>query len=285
VVIIRTDIRCNLKMNKILIIILILTAFRAYSQEGIYEYSDFNCSESFIIKSDSFVYKHSCGLMFGEISGTVKYINDTLLFNSNTQPSFTLKETFDSTSNNDTIVVTIKNVDYPNHYGLRVIKGDDYYDLNLQDRNLIGVMYDSIENSSTYSFTTKILSRKEKLCFILYRTNLLIEIDWKNSEINQFEIDFNDLPYLIDYHFFTNKKAVINQGHLILLDEEGKAETTRYTVSTKKKIKVSKKKKVKKYKKKHLINRTLTGTKPLAPGQREHSPPAGGLKYNPPFGG
>ncbi|MBS4061946.1 MAG: hypothetical protein KG029_16225 [Bacteroidetes bacterium] len=236
-------------MNKILIILLILTAFRAYSQEGLYKYSDFDCSESFLIKSDSFVYKHSCGFIFGEISGTVKYVNDTLLLNSNIQPSFTLKETFDSTSNNDTIVVTIKNVDFPNHYGLRVIKGDDYYDLNLQDRNLIVVMYDNIENSSTYSFTSKILSRKENLCFILYRTNLEIEIDWKNSEINQFEIEFNDLPDLLDYHFFTNKKVVINQENLILLDKEGKVETTRYIVKTKKKIKVSKNKKVKNYKK------------------------------------
>jgi hypothetical protein len=236
-------------MRRILIIILILTAFKTYSQEGKYEYSDFDCYESFLIKSDSFVYKHSCGLMFGVISGTIKYVNDTLFLNSNIQPSFTLTKTFDSLVNNDIIAITIKNVDFPNHYGLRVNKGEDYYDLNLQDSSLITVDYDRIEKSSTYYLTSKLLSRREKLCFILYRTNLRIEIEWKNSEINKFEIEFNDLPDLIDYHFFTNKKAVINQGNLILLDKEGIAETTRYMVKTKKKIKVSKKKKVKKFKK------------------------------------
>lgn len=236
-------------MRKILIIILILTTFKTYSQEDKYEYSDFDCSESFLIKSDSFVYKHSCGLIFSEVYGTIKYVYDTLLLNSNIQPSFTLNKTFDSLVNNDIIAITIKNVDFPNQYGLRAHKGEDYYDLNLQDRSLITVEYDTIENSSTYYFTSKLLSRREKLCFILYRTNLRIDIDWKNSEINKFEIEFNDLPDLIDYHFFTNKKAVINQGNLILLSKEGKAETTHYMVKRNKKIKVNKKKKVKRFKK------------------------------------
>lgn len=236
-------------MERIVAIILILTAFKAYSQEGKYEYSDFDCSESFLIKTDSFIYKHSCGLMFGEISGTIKYANDTLLLNSNIQPSYTMEETFDRTSNSDAIVVAIKNVGFPNSYGFRVLKGDNYYDLNLQDSSLVTITHNKIDGTSTYSFTSKLFSRKEKLCFILYRTNLRIELDWKNKSKNEFEIEFKDLPDLIDYHFFTNQKAIINQDNLILLDKEGNPEKTKYTIRTKKKIKVSKKKKVKKYKK------------------------------------
>lgn len=187
--------------------------------------------------------------MFGEISGTVKFANDTLLLNSNIQPSYKLTETFDSALNTGAIVVTIKNVGFPNSYGFRVLKGDDYYDLNLHESSLIPISHNKIESTTTYSFTSKFLSRKENICFILYRTNLRIELDWKNKSKNKFEIEFKDLPDLIDYHFFTNQKAIINQGNLILLDEEGNPEKTKYTIRTKKKIKVSKKKKVKKYKK------------------------------------
>ena len=238
-------------IKRIVTFILFLTAFKAYSQEGKYEYSNFACSESFFIKSDSFVYKHSCGLTFGRILGTIKYANDTLLLNSNIQPSYTLEETFDRTSNSDTMVVTIKNVGYLRRYGFRVFKGDDYYDLNLQDSSLIAIKNNKLDSTLSYSFTSKFLSRKEKLCLILYRTNLEIVLDWKNKSKNKFEIEFKDLPDILDYHFFTNQRAIINQNNLILLDKEGNPEKSKYTIGTKKKIRFSKKKKMKKYKKVH----------------------------------
>lgn len=234
-------------MKTILIIILMLTALRTYSQEAKYEFSELDSYESFLIRSDSFVYRHSWHLINGVVFGNIKYLNDTLILNSNIQPIYTLNKTFDSLMNNDIKAITVKNVNFPNQYGLRVHRGDNYHDINLQESSLITIDYDSIKNSSTYYITSKRLSEREKLYVILYRTNLTIAIDWKNSEINKFEIEFHDLPDVVDYEFFTNKKAVINQGSLILLDQEGKAETTHYFVKTKKKIRLSKKKKVKEY--------------------------------------
>lgn len=238
-------------MKTILIIILILTTLKAYSQEAEYEYHDYNSGwyESFLIKSDSFVYNKSCHLINVVVFGTIKYLNDTLIFNSNIQPVYTFNKTFDSLMNNDKIAITVKNVNFPYLYGLRVYKGENYHDINLRDSSIITIEYDSTGNFSTYYFTSKKLSGREKLYFILYRTNLEIALDWKNSEINKFKIEIHDLPNVLDYEFFTNKKAVLNQGSLILLDKEGKAETTYFTVKTKQKIKVSKKKKVKEYKK------------------------------------
>ncbi|MGV6861336.1 MAG: hypothetical protein ACWA41_06165 [Putridiphycobacter sp.] len=236
-------------MKRILTIILILIAVKAYNQQSKYEYFDFDCSESFLIKTDSFIYKHSCGLMYGVVSGTVNYANDTLLLNSDIQPTYNLIETFDSTLNKGVIVVTIKNLGFPNSYGFRVFKGDDYYDLNLQDNSLVTITQNKQDSTSTFSFNSKLLSRKEKLCFVLYRTNLRIELKWKNMGKNKFELEFKNFPDVIDYHFFTNQKAIIDKGNLILLDKNGNPEKTKYTISTKKKIKISKKKKVKKYKK------------------------------------
>ena len=160
-------------MKEILIIILAVFALKTYSQEGKYEYSNSDCFESIVIESDSFVYKHSCGLMFGETNGTVKYINDTLILNSDIQPSFLLNEKFDSLLHNDTISIVIKNVEFPNQYGLRVLKGGDYYDLDLQNSSIIRVEFDSIEHSTSYYFTTNLFTRKQRLMFILYRTILL----------------------------------------------------------------------------------------------------------------
>ncbi|KAA3639912.1 MAG: hypothetical protein DWQ02_02855 [Bacteroidetes bacterium] len=233
--------------NLLLIILTFLTISKTYSQEGYYEYSDLGCYESFEIKPDSFVYQLRCGLMFNIVTGTVQNVNDTLILNSDIQPSFSLQETFDSSLKNDTIVVVFKHVDFLFFYGLRVVKNEQYYDLDLQDRSVIRMEHDSIENSISFYLSTNLFSRREKLFFMLYRTNLKIELNWQLKDINRFEIDVNALPGIVDYHFFTNKRAVIEKRNLIILDDEGKPEKTNYSVKTRKRIKMSKKKKVKKY--------------------------------------
>ena len=236
-------------MNYTFTIILILYALKGQCQEVVYTYSGIDCPESFFIQPNSFVYNYYCGLSFGESSGSVHYSNDTLILNSKIQPSYKLTRSIGPQTGNDSIFIIVKNLNFPNQIGIRLTKGKYDYDLDFQDSNVISVSYDNLQNSTKYAFSSKIIKRKEKLQLIQYRTNLLIHLNNKNEQGNQYHIEFQDLPDLTGYHFFTNKKAVIIKGNLILLDQEDKPEKTWHPIISKRGIIRYSKKRVKIYQK------------------------------------
>jgi hypothetical protein len=237
-------------MKLLLIAITTLLSFSVYSQSKKYEYCDFDCYESFDIVADSFVYEHSCGLMNGTIKGTVEYSQDTLILNSELQPPYIYNKSVNDSIHADSIVLKIKSLQLLFDFGLRIYERENYKDLGILESDLFKVHYNKKARLATYKFSRELLSRNEKLYFILYRTNILFELDWRNQDENQFEIVFDDsIDNIIDYHFFTNQKAIIENGNLILISDEGKREMTNFTVQKKKGIIISKKKKIKKYKK------------------------------------
>lgn len=227
--------------------ILSLISFNLVAQIDTYLFSELDSYESFKLKKDSFRYEHSIGLIHEIVEGTISRFGDTLILNSNIQPNYTVNASYSDEVGSDKILFEVKNVEFSHSYGFRIHKERRYHDLDfLNDKNLIEIP-DTITNNSKFIIPRKSLNRIDKFSFILYRTNLRIYFDWRNKKINKYTISFIDLPEVLDYEFFTNKKAIVSSNSLVLLDNCDKPEEDYYIVRKRNKIVLSKKKRVKKY--------------------------------------
>ncbi len=243
-------------MRNILLIIAFLISYQQYGQTVKYIYHDFDMYECISIEQDSFMYEFSCGLMFGKIHGTVEELNDTLIFNSELQPFYEINKSFVKKENDDLLIkicnstYQLEDLDFILHHsiGFRLYnKKGDYEDLNMIDSTSVDVVYDEKNDVMSYSFSKDIVSRKQQLHFIVYRTNLEFKLDFTPSEVNQIEIIFNDLSDITDYHFFTNQKIILTEEGLVFLID-GEPEETVYSYVTNNKLKISRKTIVKEYK-------------------------------------
>lgn len=241
-------------MKKILFAILLIISSEGYAQNGKYEYFPIEGYEAFEIQKDTFTYFLYGGLIRSETKGVISVKEDSLILNSIIQPKYSLASKFDNSLNTDIFKVCL-NFNTPEHlsplfsYGLRLQKNGQTEDLNLLDSNSIHRFIDTAINQTCYLINTEILTHWDEFYFIRYRTNLTIPLKWKNPNYNQFELEFTDSIYYLDYHFFTNQKAVIIKDELILIDKSGNPEKTRIVKRRNGKVRISKKEKTKIYKK------------------------------------
>jgi len=222
-----------------------------YSQIGTYKFIELDNYESFELRKDSFVYEHSIGLCHGIIHGTISTFNDTIILNSDIQPDYTVNASYNDEIGKHKILFEVNNIKFPQSHGFRVYKGKDYDDLDFINDENLSIQYDTTGLNSIFIIPRKSLKKYERLNFILYRSNLRIQFDWRNVKVNKYTISFNDLPETLDYEFFTNKKAILTNQGLILLDKDNNQEKHYYVIIRKRKriVKMSKRKRVKIYKK------------------------------------
>jgi len=239
-------------MKKILFAILLTSGLEGYAQNGKYIYFPFEGYEAFEIQEDTFTYFSYGGPIRSETKGVIRIKEDTLILNSTIQPMYSLESKLDKSLDADILKICLT-VNTPNSlfplfsYGLRLKKNDQIQDLNLLDSSSINRFFDTANNQTCYLITTEILNDWEELYFIRYRTNLRIPLNWENPNYNEFKLEFIDSIYYLDYHFFTNQKAVIIKDELILIDSSGHPEKTRIIKRRNGKVRISKKEKTKKY--------------------------------------
>ena len=121
--------------------------------------------------------------------------------------------------------------------------------MNFRDNEKLLEVYNGSDESAIFTIPRNQLKQYDKFHFIIYRTNLRIQFDWRNQNVNKYSISFIELPEVVDYEFFTNQKAVFSGDNLILLNNRDKPIEDYYIIRTKKNVKISKRKRVKKYKK------------------------------------
>ena len=220
-----------------------------YCQVGTYKFIELEKYESFEIRKDSFKYEHSIGLCHGIVLGTISKSNDTLILNSQIQPEYKIGTSYDDELGKDFVLFEVKGVEFPNGFGFRGYKGEKDEDLNFRDNEKLLEVYNGSDESAIFTIPRNQLKQYDKFHFIIYRTNLRIQFDWRNQNVNKYSISFIELPEVVDYEFFTNQKAVFSGDNLILLNNRDKPIEDYYIIRTKKNVKISKRKRVKKYKK------------------------------------
>jgi len=235
-------------MKSIFLLFLNFICINLYGQVGTYEFIELEKYESFELKKDSFKYEHSIGLCHGIILGTISKSNDTIILNSELQPKYKVNSTYDDKVGKDNIQFEVTGIDFPNYFGFRVCKGKEDHDLSFRDNEKLFEEIGDNDELITYTIPRSHLKQYDKFHFLIYRTNLRIQFDWRNKNVNKYSIDFIELPEIVDYEFFTNQKAVFNGDDLILLNRRDKPIEDYYIIRNKKSIKISKRKRVKKYK-------------------------------------
>lgn len=235
-------------MKIIISIILLFSCLPSFGQTEKYEYFPIEGYEAFEIKRDSFTYFSYSGLIRNRITGVISFREDTLVLNSSIQPEFSLESMHNKFLDSGFIKISLStNSPFFFDYGLRLKKKDKTQEINLQDSGIITRKFDTSNHEISYIISTNTLEEWKDFYLIRYRTNLKIPLEWQNPNYNHFKLHFSDSAYYIDYHFFTNQKAIITNDKLILLDKTGQPEKVRTIRRRKQKIKISKKEKNKEY--------------------------------------
>jgi hypothetical protein len=227
-------------------------------QENCYEHInpyDYGVGKSIIFLDSTFRFEFVAGLSGGTVHGNYDKSGDTLIINSKYQiDDYKITKSLDTARHVSHIQLKIKTTNYNNHNievrtrhkkKIDSVKIFELITFSQSDDNIYTNKIDTV--NSTFEIRINETYRNE-IEIRIWRTNALLLIPIEDS-LNSYFIDLTSYPNLMDYHFFQNKKFLIEDGYLIELDTNNKKIREKYFRKTKRGIIFSKRKRLRKYKK------------------------------------
>jgi hypothetical protein len=211
----------NLKLT---IIISIIQISICYGQSDLevreYEYID-HSYEKITLKKDSFNYIYNVGLSKTDVDGTIKYRNDTLIFNSEFQADkYSIIEKYNPDLKKNEFEIIIIDTIFRNQISLFATR--KFHKKKKEIIEPTEEFLDTITFKSTnrYILNQRKFPKKKGAIVRVWRKNFFKELKFKDKDSNSITIEFLEYPFSLDYIFFKDVEAVEENGNLIFLGDD-----------------------------------------------------------------
>lgn len=227
-------------------ILYVLLSINLDAQIDRYSYNDIDLIELIEIEEDKFEYSLYSGLLHIKSEGHVSQLDDTLILNSIYQPSYSIKKQYNDTLNVGEVLIEIRGVKQCFNYATRISNKKKYFDLIFADDLSNNEINDTSSQGCICIVPKKIFRSKRTTKFMKYRTNFEVNLDIRSRSENHVIIIVEKLEK-IDYHFFTNQKAVVLDNGFIFINLQGQRERVNYFINRNGKIAISNKMRFKEF--------------------------------------
>jgi len=202
--------------------------------------------ERITLKKDSFNYIYNVGLSKTDVDGTIKYRNDTLIFNSEYQAdNFEIVEKFNPNLKKNEFEIIIIDTIVRNQIDLFATKR-----FNRKEKTRLNP-YEEKFDSITLKSTTKYILNEQKFpkrkgaIVKIWRKNIHVHLEFKDEKSNSISIEFLKYPFWLDYIFFKEVEAIETDKGLIFLGKDNNLIEADFTIENRvKKKKVDKELKI-----------------------------------------
>jgi len=181
----------------------------------LYNYQDGSAVEEIQLFKDSFKYTYNFGITKIEVDGIIKHNKDTLIFKSYYQPKLErISETFNETLDENKIEVIVIDKSSLNLVSMFGVNNNDKYihvRVNSESRE------DDKGSVIKYLADKRIVSPNKQFMFYIHRQKYHYYYKFKYPKSNSILIDLQFQPQPLDYVFFTDFKAIVNDQGLKFL--------------------------------------------------------------------
>jgi len=189
--------------------------------------------EKITLKSDSFNFIFSVGLISVDVDGTINYRNDTLILNSEFQVDrYKIEKKYNSNLKKNEFEVIIIDSIFKNQielFATKKIKRKKKTSIEPENEN--SALLPSI-TIKKYIVDKRKYIKKKGLIVKVWRTNSHINLNLSNKKLNSISIDFSEYPGR-DYFFLKNVEAIETEKGLIFLGKNNDLTKTSFSIENK----------------------------------------------------